>query len=149
MATVTRSALVSYSAEQMFALVADVPTYHEFLPMCSGSRSTVVSTGVEDATVEMSIAGLSKSFTTRNTLEPSSRIGLSLVDGPFSDLEGEWRFENIADEGSRVSLSLEFEFASRLLAMAVGPVFETLTNSMIDAFTERAGTVYGGGDNAG
>ena len=149
MPTVTRNALVPYSAEQMFALVADVPSYSEFLPMCSGASSVQVDEGVVDATVEMAIAGLSKSFTTRNTMQPFERIALDLVDGPFRSLEGEWRFGDIDGQGSKVELELEFEFASRLLAAAVGPVFENLTGSMIDAFTERAAVVYGGQTGAG
>jgi len=132
-----------YSAEQMFDLVADVPSYPEFLPLCAGASSNEVD-GATLATVEMSVAGLKKSFTTRNTNTRPGRIELELVDGPFSELEGTWIFENLGDDGSKVSLELEFEFGSRLLAAAVGPVFEKLSNSMIDAFTERAGVVYGG-----
>lgn len=144
MATVSRSALVSYTAEQMFDLVADVPSYPEFLPLCAGASANEAD-GATLATVEMSVAGLKKSFTTRNTNMRPDRIELELVDGPFSELEGTWIFENLGDDGSKVSLELEFEFGSRLLAAAVGPVFEKLSNSMIDAFTERAGVVYGGG----
>lgn len=143
MAKVSRSALVTYSAEQMFDLVADVPSYPEFLPLCAGASSTQEGEDVL-ATVEMSVAGLKKSFTTRNTNSRPSRIDLKLVDGPFSELDGSWVFENLGDSGSKVSLELDFEFGSRLLAAAVGPVFEKLSNSMIDAFTERAGVVYGG-----
>jgi len=143
MATVSRSALVSYSAEQMFDLVADVPSYPEFLPLCAGASANEVD-GATLATVDMSVAGIKKSFTTRNTNSRPARIELELVDGPFSELEGTWVFENLGDAGSKVSLELEFEFGSRLLAAAVGPVFEKLSNSMIDAFTERAGVVYGG-----
>ncbi len=143
MAKVSRSALVPFSAEQMFDLVADVPSYPEFLPLCAGAAASEEGADVL-ATVEMSVAGLKKSFTTRNTNVRPDRIDLQLVDGPFSELEGSWVFENLGDDGSKVSLELEFEFGSRLLAAAVGPVFEKLSNSMIDAFTQRAGVVYGG-----
>ncbi|MHB8252782.1 MAG: type II toxin-antitoxin system RatA family toxin [Acidiferrobacter sp.] len=142
MTTISKSALVSYSADEMYKLVADVESYPEFLPWCAGSRILERdSTGLV-AEIDMVFGGIHKAFTTRNTLNATS-MDIRLVQGPFSQLEGSWRFQQVSDLGSRISLDLEFGFASRLLALAVGPVFGTIANSLVDSFKKRAREVYG------
>lgn len=138
-----RSAIVPFSPKQMFALVNDVPRYPEFLPWCTGAHSEPMAEGEAQATVKVSKGPLHTHFTTRNTFDEGSRIHMRLVDGPFSRLEGEWRFEAIADRGARVSFRIEFEFKSRLAAAALGHAFEAVCASMFDAFTQRARALYG------
>ena len=145
MRSVSRSALVPYPAERMYALVDDVEAYPEFLPWCSGAEVLERSETHVVARVDMRRAGLKRSFTTRNTLEPGRSIELALVGGPFSHLAGAWTFEQLGDAGSKVTLSLEFDFESRALDALLGLFFEDTLNSMVDAFTERAARVYGGG----
>jgi ribosome-associated toxin RatA of RatAB toxin-antitoxin module len=87
-------------------------------------------------------AGMSKSFTTRNLHQINKMIEIRLVDGPFSHLEGFWRFDEV-EEGSKISFDLEFEFAGKMLSMLLGPVFEQVTDKMVDAFCARAETLYG------
>lgn len=148
MTVVKRSAIVAYSAGEMYDLVADIPKYPEFLPWCDNARIDTAVGDVVTATVGINFKGIRKSFTTRNQQQPSESITLSLVDGPFSRLDGEWRFKALkqsADDppGSEIALSLEFDFSSRLLAGLVGPVFGHIANTMVDAFHERAVAVYG------
>lgn len=95
------------------------------------------------ARLDISKAGVGKSFTTRNTLEPSSRIGMELVDGPFRYLRGGWRFQRLDDHACKIILELEFEFANRLLGLAFGNIFNELQSRMVDAFVKRAEQVYG------
>lgn len=135
---VERAAVVPYSARAMFNLVNDVERYPEFLPYC---RSATVLEHVDDrmlARIELAKGALHKSFTTRNRLLPDRSIRLELVEGPFRSLQGLWTFEDLTEFEARVALDLEFEFANRLIALAVGPVFHHLANSLVDAFVQRA-----------
>jgi ribosome-associated toxin RatA of RatAB toxin-antitoxin module len=140
---VDRSALVPYTAREMFSLVDDVEAYPEFVPWCndatveSRTRDTLV------ATLELHKGPISKHFTTRNTRRDFEAIDMELVGGPFRQLSGGWRFRDIEDQGCRVSLELEFEFESRLVDMMFGAFFKEAGDSLVDAFTARARDVYG------
>lgn len=143
MTTISKSALVPYGADEMYALVADVDRYPEFLPWCSAARVHEKTDTEMLAEVEMAFGGIRKSFLTRNVLMKPDEMDIRLVRGPFSRLEGAWRFAQVAELGSRISLDLEFDFSNRLLEMAVGPVFITIANSLVDSFKKRAREVYG------
>lgn len=142
MKQVSRSALVSFSAEQMFELVNDVARYPEFLPGCSGSRVIESSNEAMVASVDVSKAGISKTFTTSNELVNGEAIVMNLVDGPFKTLKGGWFFTALDEQACKVELKLEFEFSSKMIEMAFGKVFNELTNNMVNAFTQRAKQVY-------
>jgi ribosome-associated toxin RatA of RatAB toxin-antitoxin module len=139
---VERSAIVTYSPAQMFALVDDVARYPEFLPWCTGSRVESVSATERLASVNVARGVLRTEFTTRNTLTPDRLIVMRLAEGPFRALAGEWRFEPIGDRGSRVSFRLEFEFKNRLTAAAFNGIFEAVCGSIVDAFVVRARAIY-------
>jgi len=136
-------ALVPYSAAQMYALVDDVASYPRFLPWCRAAEIVSRSTEEVVATLQVHKGAFNARFTTRNRLHPHDSIGLSLVSGPFRSLEGEWRFEPIADKGSRVRLRLRFAFANPLNAWLLEPVFEHTSRTLVDAFVARARDVYG------
>ncbi|MDR9829433.1 SRPBCC family protein [Vibrio sp. FNV 38] len=142
MKQVSRSALVSFSAEQMYDLVNDVPNYPEFLPGCSGSSVLESSHDAMVASVDVAKAGISKTFTTNNTLLPGRAIKMNLVDGPFKSLQGGWYFTPLDERACKVELKLEFEFSSKMIELAFGKVFHELTNNMVNAFTKRAKQVY-------
>lgn len=143
MPQIERSALVFYSARQMFELVADVPSYPKFLPGCSKSAVLSFDGTVQTAMLEVSKAGIGKSFTTRNTLVPYEGLGMELVDGPFKFLRGGWQFIPLNEQACKVVLSLEFEFSSKLVEFAFGKIFNELTLAMVNAFTDRAKHIYG------
>ena len=140
---VVRTALLPYSAAQMYALVNDVEAYPQFLPWCRSTRVLEASGSHMHAQIEMALAGLTRSFTTRNTLSPPERIDLDLVDGPFRHLEGHWRFEALTSTACKVHLDLSFEVANALFSMALSPAFEKICSSLVDAFSRRARQVYG------
>jgi ribosome-associated toxin RatA of RatAB toxin-antitoxin module len=144
MQVVERSALVTYTAAQMFALVNDVARYPEFLPWCVGARVEDVSAVERVAALKVARGVLQTEFTTRNTLQQDAQIHMKLMHGPFRDLVGEWRFEPIGARGSRVNFRVEFEFKNRLSARAFNAVFESLCGTIVDAFVVRAQTVYPG-----
>ena len=143
MATVKKSALILYSAAEMYALVSDIEAYPEFLPWC---RSTQVLSRSEDevrAVIEMVKGRVHKSFSTINRMQHHKMIDIRLLEGPFRRLEGYWRFDPLRADASKVSLDMEFEFASPLLRIAVEPVFKQIANSLVDAFCKRAVDLYG------
>ena len=143
MRKVSRSALVPYSADQMYALVEDVESYPLFLPWCTGATLHARDAGTLEATLELQRGSIRKSFRTRNTLNPGSSMKIELVDGPFRYLEGLWRFEQLGSDGSKVELNLEFEFESRITDSLFGPFFEDTCSSLVDSFTQQAGKIYG------
>jgi ribosome-associated toxin RatA of RatAB toxin-antitoxin module len=143
MRKVSRSALVPYSADDMYALVEDVDSYPQFLPWCNDVEVHFREGNVVEASLELHRGKLSKRFRTRNTMHPKDSMDLSLVGGPFSHLAGGWEFMALGDSGSKVLLQMEFEFESRALDLLVGAFFEDACNSLVDAFTQRAAAVYG------
>lgn len=143
MTAISKSALVSYSPAQMFALVDGIETYPEFLPWCRGAKVLSRTDDEVRATIELSKGGVEKAFTTCNRNQKNKMIEMRLVEGPFRQLEGFWRFDALGDDGCKVSFDLEFEFASRMLGMVVGPVFSQIANSLVDSFHKRAVEIYG------
>ncbi len=142
MSQIRRSALVSFSAGQMYALVNDVSRYPEFLPGCSGSRVLEHNQSMMKASVDVSKAGISKTFTTLNQLTPGLSIVMELVDGPFKSLSGGWYFTKLDESACKVELKLDFEFSSKLVEVAFGKIFNELTGNMVSAFVQRAKQVY-------
>jgi ribosome-associated toxin RatA of RatAB toxin-antitoxin module len=143
MQIVERSALVTYSPAQMFALVNDVARYPDFLPWCIGVKVEEVSATERIASLKIARGVLQTEFTTRNTLQQDAQIHMQLMHGPFRDLTGLWQFEAIGTRGSRVQFRVQFEFKNRLTAAAFDAVFETLCGGIVDAFAQRAQRVYG------
>ena len=143
MTAISKSALVPYSPAEMFALVDDIERYPEFLPWCSAARVLSRSDDEVRATLALSKSGVDKSFTTCNRNQKNKMIEMRLEEGPFKLLQGYWRFTPLGEDGCKVSLDLEFEFASRVLDMVVGPVFSQVANSLVDSFQKRAVDVYG------
>lgn len=142
MAQVNKSALVPFSAEQMYKLVDDVPSYQEFLPWCGGSKEESRDDNVVVASVTIAKGAINKTFTTKNTSHDRQKIHMELVEGPFKELVGDWSFKELNENACKVSLELDYEFSNRLIGMAVGPVFNQIANAMVDSFVERAKTVY-------
>lgn len=142
MATVEKSVLAPYSAEQMFALVDDVAAYPQFLPWCGGSSVSDVGPNTVEATVQIDYHRIKRSFTTENVRQAPERIDLKLKRGPFRKLDGSWLFIPLSDSACKIELRLQYEFSSRLLEMAVGPVFHYIANNFVDAFVHRAEQIY-------
>ncbi|MGZ8193705.1 MAG: type II toxin-antitoxin system RatA family toxin [Methylobacter sp.] len=143
MTVVQKSALVRFSARQMFDLVNDIEAYPKFLPWCSGSRIIKCEDDVIEAELLIAKGGFKKSFSTRNKIDRGGRITVSLLDGPFSYLEGKWDFMPLREDASKISLDLEFEMSGKLASLAFGAVFHQICNTMVSAFTMRAKEVYG------
>ncbi len=142
MRVIKKAAVVPYSAAQMYDLVNDIEAYPEYLPWCRGSKILESSETEIAASIQLSRGGIHHTFSTINCLVPKKAIELKLLDGPFRHLKGLWRFEDLRDNGCRVSFDLEFEFSNKILDMAAGSFLEKVANTFLEAFSLRAKDVY-------
>jgi ribosome-associated toxin RatA of RatAB toxin-antitoxin module len=148
MKLVEKSVLIWYSADAMFALVTAVPDYPQFLPWCDHAQVLQTHDDGMTAQISLSIGGIRQRFTTRNTHVPGRQVHLQLIQGPFSQLDGTWDFTPVgegvgSDAACRVHLRLRYGFDNPALAAVVGPVFDRVAGSLVDAFVQRAQAVYG------
>ena len=140
---IRRSALVLHPAMEMFRLVQDVPAYPEFLGWCVRSEVHEQTAEHQVATLVVKVSGVTQSFTTHNRFVSGERLTLSLVDGPFRHLSGEWLFEPLGSEGSKVTLVLNFDFSSKMLSSAFRRGFTHIADRLVNEFSQRADAVYG------
>jgi len=140
---VRRSALVTFSPEQMFDLVIDVERYPQFLPWVESAELHERTEHDLRASMVMQRGGMRERFTTRNRFERPSSMTLELVDGPFRVLDGRWTFLPLGESGTRIELEMRFEFANPIVSMLFGKAFEQSCNTLIDAFSERARRLHG------
>lgn len=139
---IDRSVLVSYTPDQMYQLVDRVEDYPKFLPWCGGTQVHLRDERITRASITIAYRGIRHTFATENSNAPPERIDVRLVEGPFRVLEGAWQFIALGEDACKVQFVLHYEFSSRILAALVGPVFEHIATTFIDAFVERAGHVY-------
>jgi len=143
MPTISRKAILPYSAAEMYELVDAIEDYPQFLQWCEKSEVHQRSVDEVEATLHLLKGGIRKSFTTRNRLQKNKMIEVRLVNGPFHHLEGFWRFEALDQQACTVMFDLEFEFSGKMLSMILAPIFSQISNTMVDAFIVRAEEIYG------
>ena len=142
MPKVSKTVLLPYTAEQMYDLVEKIEDYPQFLPWCGG---TIVHNRTDtelEASIIIAFKGLKQTFRTHNTNIRASLMLMEFKDGPFRYLKGVWRFEPLDAAGVKVYFDLDYEFANKLFAMAIGPVFNVIAQTFIDGFVARAKVLY-------
>ena len=142
MTRIEKTALVKFSAQQMFDLVNDIESYPQFLPWCSQSRIIKREGNIVEAELSISKGGFQKAFSTRNELDMGKQMTVSLIDGPFSHLAGVWQFQPLREDASKIVFDLDFELSGKLASLAFGAVFNQICNTMVSSFTQRAKVVY-------
>ena len=140
---IKRTALVLHSAMDMFRLVQAVPAYPDFLSWCLRAEVHEQTQEQQLASLVVKVSGITQSFTTRNRFVPGERLTMSLVDGPFKQLSGEWLFESLGTTGSKVTLALNFDFSNRVLSAAFRRGFTHIADRMVYEFSKRADDFYG------
>ena len=143
MSHIQRTALVSFTAQQMFELVNDIEAYPRRFEWCERAEIRDRAADWLVAALDVRLGGLRASFTTRNTLKPYERIDMALVDGPFRALSGGWSFRELGIAGSKVGLLLDFEVAGRWMGSALALGFQSLADRMVDDFVREARLAYG------
>lgn len=145
MAIVEKSVLVGHSASQMYAMVADVDAYPQFLPWCSRTEVKRLDAHRAAATLHINYHGLHLHFTTENRMEEGALIDMKLVHGPFHHLDGFWRFVPLAEHACKVEFRLHYELSGKLVEKLAGPVFSHIANTLVEVFVKRAVALYGPG----
>lgn len=138
MSRVVRSALVRASAERMFELVNEVEHYPARFGWCEAARVLSRTEFEMVAQLEVRVGALKVAFTTRNRLDPGRSITLALVEGPFRALSGHWQFLALGDQACKVTLTLDFEVAGRVVGSALASGFGGLADRMVDDFVREA-----------
>lgn len=144
MPIINQSALVPYSAEQMYQLVNNYEAYPQFLSGCVGA--TTLSLGENEVKAELVIQklGISQRFSTHNIMVPNQKIMMDLLNGPFQYLRGAWFFQPFDEQSCKITLQLDFEFSNPMVAVVFGKIFNELTLKMVNSFKHRAKQIYGG-----
>ena len=142
MTRIARSALVNFSADQMFELVNDIESYPQFMQGCTAAR--IISADEDELVGELTLskAGIKQTLTTRNLLVPGRRMSMELIEGAFRSFSATWYFTPLTEEACKVSLEMEFEFAGGLMDFAMEKLFSSSANSLVDAVVQRAELVY-------
>jgi len=141
-ANIDRSVLVPFTPDQLYALVDRVEDYPRFLPWCGGTTVEGRDARSTRASITIDFKGIRQRFSTENVNDPPNRIDMRLVDGPFRTLDGTWQFQPLGEGACKVQFRLHYEFASKILEKLVGPVFDHIAGSFVDAFVARAEQVY-------
>ena len=145
MAIVEKSVLIGHSAAKMYALVADVDAYPQFLPWCSATEVRPLDEHRAEATLHVNYHGLRLHFTTENQMEKGALIDMKLAKGPFKHLDGFWRFIPLSDDACKIEFQLSYELSGRLVDKIAGPVFNHIANTLVEVFVKRAVSLYGHG----
>lgn len=140
---IEHSALVTYTAKQMYELVLDVECYPDFLSWVTSASVAAQDAFIQKAGLSISVAGLRTRFETHNHLITDQSITMQLVQGPFSALNGLWQFKGFGNKGCKVALSLDFDVEQRLLTTAFRQGFAAVGNRLVKDFVKRAGQCYG------
>jgi ribosome-associated toxin RatA of RatAB toxin-antitoxin module len=143
MKRIRRSAIVEHAAAELYALVADIESYPQFLPWCVAARVHDRTATTTRATLTVGLKGLRQSFTTQNENRPGDAIDMRLVEGPFRSFSASWRFTALSAGACKIDFALEYEFSSRTLARLLEPLFDRIADTMVDAFARRADQVHG------
>lgn len=143
MKRIARSAIVECSAEQLYALVEDIESYPEFLPWCLEAHVRERSPGRTVATIRVGVRAIRQSFTTENANFPGKGIEMRLLEGPFRRFAAHWKFTALGAQAAKIEFALGYEFANRVIAKALDPLFEHIAGTMVDAFTRRAQALHG------
>ncbi len=147
MKQVKKSVLLWYSPREMYDLVTAVESYPSFLPWCHGAEMLAQDGLTATVRLQLQFAGLRHAFTTRNVHVPEQSVEMTLVDGPFSVLDGLWQFRPLGAQGQppacRVEFEMRYAFSSAAFEAVLSPVFDRVANTFIDSFVQRAEQVYG------
>lgn len=132
-----------YTPEQLFALVADVARYDEFLPWVVAVRVRSSSDTETVADLIVGFTAFKERFTSRVVKHSPDRICVDYVEGPLKYLHNEWHFDRAADGGTNVRFAVDFAFRSRLFESLAGAMFDRALRRMTSAFEQRAAALYG------
>jgi ribosome-associated toxin RatA of RatAB toxin-antitoxin module len=142
MKRIARSAIVEHPVRELYALVEDIEAYPQFLPWCREARVRERSAGRTVATLTVGVRGVRYEFSTENSNLQSEAIDMRLLEGPFRHFEAHWRFHALGAHAARIEYSMTYQLASGLVARALAPIFDSIADTMVEAFKRRADQVH-------
>lgn len=142
MRKIERSAIVSFSAQKMYALVSDIEAYPDFIEGCTGARILTRNTDWLEAKLDLTKGGVTQSLTTRNHWEEGKSIGMRLVEGPFRQFSADWRFTALETNSSKIEFALQYEFKNRILSVLANKLIDSVANEQVKCMCERAKALY-------
>ena len=143
MTRIERSALLPYSAEKLFDLIADIESYPDYMDGCVAAKILKQEGNIVEAQLDLKKGGVSQRFSTRNYLQRPQKITMALVEGPFDSLQGEWYFKSLAEEACKVSLDLNFTMNSSLANKAIENLFENIARNLVNSLCRQANKQFG------
>jgi ribosome-associated toxin RatA of RatAB toxin-antitoxin module len=143
MPDVHKKVLIEFTPAQLFDLVDRCEDYPLFLPWCGGVELIARTEEVTAATLHINYHGIRSHFSTENNKRYPTEMSIRLKDGPFARLDGGWRFTPLGETACKVEFELHYTFSNRLLDKVLGPVFNHIASTFVEAFVNRAGQVYG------
>ncbi|HEY3634679.1 MAG TPA: type II toxin-antitoxin system RatA family toxin [Caldimonas sp.] len=152
MKQVKKSVLLWYTPHEIYQLVVDIEAYPRFLPWCERVEVLGRDGNVLTARLHLAYSGIRHAFTTKNVQVPDESVNIGLVDGPFSLLDGLWRFVSLplpaaaggaAEAACKIEFEMRYAFSNAILEAAISPVFDRIANTFVDSFVRRAAQVYG------
>ena len=138
-----RSVLVAHPAERMFDLIEAAEFYPAFLPWCASAVVLQRDDAVVVARLQVAYLGARFEFTTRNPKRRPEFMAIGLEEGPFRRFEGSWHLKPLSSWGCRIEFALSYDFTSSVMGSLASPVFRRIADTMVDAFMQRADSVYG------
>jgi ribosome-associated toxin RatA of RatAB toxin-antitoxin module len=138
MQSIHKSVLIGHSAQTMFDLIDGVENYPQFLPWCGGVIVHEHTDTITDATIQIRYFGLKTQFRTRNQNRRPTHIDMHFVEGPFRSLTGTWNITPLNAQACKIEFYLDYEFSSTTLERLIGPVFDKITTTFVDAFVKQA-----------
>ena len=145
MIEINRSALLPYSARQLFDLVSEISAYPDYIPGCTGAKLLGQWERGVEAELTVSALGVKQSFATRNTVIDGQEIRMELLNGPLQHLVGRWLFKSLSDSACKIELNLVFETTGSLKKIAAKQLVERTSTTVVDALIQKAHELFGRG----
>ena len=122
----------------IFDLINNVEKYPNFLPWCTKTEVTHESDNIIIGKIYITKSFIKWNFSTRNSIQKNKSINLSLIDGPFEELNGRWSFSPIDQNNTKVSLEINYKFKNSIIELSIEPIFTTIMNSILKSFISEA-----------
>ena len=135
---IRKSALIGRSRGAMFDLIEAAEHYPAFMPWCAAATILERDDDLVVARIQVDYRGARFAFTTRNAKRRPEWMAIALEEGPFERFAGQWRLAEIAADGCRIEFDLDYAFGGALLGRLAAPVFDSIADTMVDAFARRA-----------
>ena len=129
---------INVDVKTIFNLINEVENYPNFLPWCTKTEVTKESENINTGKIYISKSFINWSFSTKNTIDMNKSITLSLIDGPFDELVGQWLFKTIDSNNTQVTLDIDYKFKNSLIEISIEPIFSSIMNSILKSFIDQA-----------